>query len=112
MRWRYLLGVPVALIAAWAAFVAALPLLIGVHLTSAAGGALLFSPAAVGFLAYALFIVLKLLPIGVTRWRYLLGIPVALIAALAVFFAGILPEGLWVFLGVGSEGYGVVTTWC
>jgi len=53
--------------------------------------ALPFGPAAFAVPASALFVVVKSRPLGVTRWRYVLGVPFALLAVLAVLYAAMLP---------------------
>ena len=63
-------------------------------LTHVATVALLIGTGAVALLAYTLFLVVKSRPLAARRWRYVLGVPVALMAAWAVFAAGTFPIGL------------------
>ena len=60
-------------------------------LTDGAGNALLLGLLAVAVLAYAMFVDVNSLPLGGTRWRYVFGVPFALLAVLAVVFAVVLP---------------------
>ena len=60
-------------------------------LTQVATVALWIGTGAVAVLAYTLFLVVKSRPLAGTLGRYVLGVPVAVLAALAVLVAGLLP---------------------